>query len=136
MSYFARLSGGKIALWCYLIWYLVAVLQHFDPAPAIWVNALGISCVIGTALYLSIRDPAQPPPDRWTVARLFMMPFCVSSFSALIKGKGFVLVFPPDARELVVAAGACLSFVVLVLVLKYSNRKARGSGRSWPAPRP
>ena len=31
--------------------------------------------------------------------RLFLMPFCVSSFSQLIKGKGFVLVFPPDLHE-------------------------------------
>jgi hypothetical protein len=28
-----------------------------------------------------------------------LMPFCVSSFSQLIKGKGFVLVFPPSAHE-------------------------------------
>lgn len=118
MNYFARLSGGKIALWCYLIWYVSTVTQHFDPTPAIWINALGISCIIGTALYLSVRDPASPPPDRWTVARLFMMPFCVSSFSALIKGKGFFLVFPPDPHEIGVNLGACAAFVAAVLLIK------------------
>lgn len=118
MSYFARLSGARIALWCYLIWYLSTVIQHFDAAPSIWLNALGISAIIGVALYLSVRDPAKPPPDRWTVARLFMMPFCVSSFSALIKGKGFVLVFPPDVHELALSGGACLLFLALVFVIK------------------
>ncbi len=123
MSYFARLSGARIALWCYLIWYLSTVIQHFDAAPSIWLNALGISAIIGVALYLSVhnpgaRDPAKPPPDRWTVARLFMMPFCVSSFSALIKGKGFVLVFPPDVHEMALSAGACLLFLTLVFMIK------------------
>jgi hypothetical protein len=118
MSYLARLPNGKIALWCYLIWYLSTVIQHFDPSPAIWVNALGISCIIGTALYLSVRDPAKPPPDRWTVARLFMMPFCVSSFSALIKGQGFFLVFPPNLREIAITGCACAAFIAAVLLVK------------------
>ena len=118
MNYLARLSGARIALWCYLIWYLSTVIQHFDPTPAIWRNALGISAIIGLALYLSVRGPGKPPPDRWTVLRLFMMPFCVSSFSQLIKGRGFVLVFPPDPREIAVALGACAVFVVVVSIIK------------------
>jgi hypothetical protein len=118
VRYLARLSGGKIALWCFLLWYLVTVLHHFDPAPSIWLNALGISGIIGLALYLSVREPGKPPPDRWTVLRLFIMPFCVSSFSALIKGKGFVLVFPRDLDELGASLGACAGFVVLVATLK------------------
>ena len=87
-------------LWCFLLWYLATVIHHFDATPAIWLNALGISALIGVALYLSVREPGKPPPDRWTTFRLFLMPFCVSSFSQLIKGNGFVLVFPPDAYEL------------------------------------
>ena len=75
------------------------------PTPAIWLNALGISAIIGIALYLSVREPGKPPPDRWTTLRLFLMPFCVSSFSQLIKGKGFVLVFPPDLHEIGDLAG-------------------------------
>ena len=118
IRYLARLPPGKVALWWFLIWYLATVYQHFDPTPAIWLNALGISLIIGIALYLSVRDPARPPPDRWTVARLFLMPFCVSSFSQLIKGRGFVLVFPPSARENLLAAAACLSFVLLVMLAR------------------
>lgn len=118
MGYLAKLTPGKIALWCFLIWYLATVIHHFDPAPAIWLNALGISAIIGVALYLSVREPGRPPPDRWTIARLFLMPFCVSSFSQLIKGKGFVLVFPPNLQENLLALAACVAFVSLVWVIR------------------
>ena len=118
MKYLAGLSGGKIALWCYFIWYLATVIHHFDPAPSIWRNALGICAIIGVALYLSVREPGKPPPDRWTVVRLFMMPFCVSSFSQLIKGQGFVLIFPPDLREAGISLAACAVFVLVVLAVK------------------
>ena len=122
MRYLANLTGGRIALWCFLLWYLATVIHHFDPAPAIWLNALGIAAIIGIALYLSVREPGKPPPDRWTVLRLFMMPFCVSSFSSLIKGQGFVLVFPPDLREIAISLAACGVFVIIVLVVKWRVR--------------
>jgi branched-subunit amino acid ABC-type transport system permease component len=118
VSYLAKLAAGKIALWCFLIWYLATVIHHFDPTPAIWLNALGISAIIGVALYLSVLEPGRPRPDRWTVVRLFLMPFCVSSFSQLIKGKGFVLVFPPALHENVIALAACAGFVFAVLIVK------------------
>ena len=105
-------------MWCFLVWYLSTVIQHFDPTPGIWLNALGISAIIGVALYLSVREPGKPPPDRWTTLRLFLMPFCVSSFSQLIKGKGFVLVFPPDAREIAVTLAICAAFVGAVFGLR------------------
>jgi len=122
ISYLAQLSAGRIVLWCFLIWYVATVIHHFDATPAIWLNALGISAIIGVALYLSVREPGKPPPDRWTVMRLFLMPFCVSSFSQLIKGKGFVLVFPPDLHEIAVSLAACATFVGLVLGLKRTYR--------------
>ena len=122
MTYLAKLSPGKVALWCYLLWYLSTVVRHFDSTPAIWINALGISAIIGCALLLSVREPGKPGPDRWTVLRLFMMPFCVSSFSALIKGKGFVLVFPPSLHEIAISLGACAAFVAVVLVIKSRAR--------------
>ena len=118
MRYLANLTAGKIALWCFFLWYLATIIHHFDPAPAIWLNALGISVIIGIALYLSVREPGKPPPDRWTVLRLFMMPFCVSSFSSLIKGRGFVLVFPPDVHEIAISLAACGAFIVIVFAVK------------------
>jgi hypothetical protein len=118
VRYLQNLPPGKIVLWCFLIWYTATVVHHFDPSPAIWLNALGISAIIGIALYLSVREPGTPPPDRWTTLRLFLMPFCVSSFSQLIKGKGFVLVFPPDVHELAVSLFACAVFAIVVIALK------------------
>jgi len=123
VRYLANLTGGRIALWCFLLWYLATVIHHFDPAPAIWLNALGIAAIIGIALYLSVREPGKPPPDRWTVLRLFMMPFCVSSFSSLIKGKGFVLVFPPDLHEIAISVATCAVFVIMVLAVKWRVRR-------------
>jgi hypothetical protein len=124
LRYLANLSPGKIVLWCFLLWYIATVIHHFDPTPAIWLNALGISAIIGIALYLSVVEPGKPPPDRWTVIRLLLMPFCVSSFSQLIKGKGFVLVFPPDVHEIAISLAACAVFVIAVLVVKRLVRSA------------
>jgi hypothetical protein len=118
ISYFANLSPSKIVLWCFLIWYLATVIHHFDATPAIWLNALGISAIIGIALYLSVLEPGKARPDRWTTMRLFLMPFCVSSFSQLIKGQGFVLVFPPDLHEIFISLAACAVFVFAVLTVK------------------
>jgi len=118
-EYLIKLPPGKIVLWCYLIWYLVIALIHFDPAPAIWINSLGISAVIGFALLLSVSSPTPGGANRWQTFRLFLMPFCVSSFSSLIKGQGFILIFPPHANELFFLFGSCAAFVVMVLVLKY-----------------
>jgi hypothetical protein len=118
LRYIANLAPGKIVLWCFLIWYFATVVHHFDATPSIWFNALGISAIIGIALYLSVREPGKPPPDRWTMLRLFIMPFCVSSFSQLIKGRGFVLVFPPSVRELAISMAACAVFVGAVLLIK------------------
>ena len=118
MRYLAHLAPGKIVLWCFLVWYLATVVHHFDATPSIWLNALGISAIIGVALYLSVREPGKPPPDRWTTLRLFMMPFCVSSFSQLIKGQGFMLVFPPGAREFAMSLAAVAIFVAVVFTAK------------------
>lgn len=118
LRYFARLPAGKATLWCYLIWYLVTVFNHFDPTPAIWLNSLGISAVIGLALSLSVGTLRAAFANRWQAFRLFMMPFAVSSFSSLIKGQGFILVFPPDAGELAASVGACAAFLLFVAVMR------------------
>jgi len=106
---------GKIILWCYLIWYLSTVGHHFDPTPSLWLNSLGISAFIGFALVLSVGGVFT---DKWQTFRLFLMPFCVSSFSSLIKGQGFLLIFPQTLEELLTSVGLCLLFVVVVLALK------------------
>jgi len=117
-SYFVNLKGGKLILWCYLLWYLSNVYMCFDGSPKIWVNALGISAIIGLGLMLSVGRSADP----WQNFRLFLMPFCVSSFSALIKGRDYLFVFSPVPRELLTAIGCCLIFVAFIMLLKYCYR--------------
>ena len=118
MRYFANLSPGKIVLWCYLIWYLVIAVSYFDPSPALWINSLGISLVVGFALLLSVNRSGAQKSDHWQTMRLFLMPFGVSSFSSLIKGRGFFLIAPPTLKQAIVPLGACSLFVLLVFVLK------------------
>jgi hypothetical protein len=54
--------------------------------------------IIGAALILSIRSSSGyvTKMGPWVVFRLFLMPFCVSSFAALVKHADYVLVFPPS----------------------------------------
>jgi hypothetical protein len=122
MPYFAGLSPGRVALWCYLIWYLVTVVAHFDPSPAIWLNSLGIDVVIGVALLLSVERESSNAVNHWQTFRLFLMPFCVSSFSALIKGQGYILILPPQPLVLSLSIGLCAGFVAFVLVLRTARR--------------
>lgn len=121
-NYFAQLKPGKMVLWLYLIWYLVTVYFHFDPNPKIWVNALGISAVIGIALMLSVSNGQSPRANPWQTFRLFWMPFAVSSFSSLIKGQGYTVIFSPHLHEVVVALSACALFSLLVIALKWRKR--------------
>lgn len=126
IRYLAQLSTPKKILWCYLIWYLVMAAFYFDARPALWINSLGISAVIGAALVLSVLPPAGiRAMDKWALARLFMMPFCVSSFAALIKDRGFIIVFSPSARDNLIAFAACAAFIALAMLCKSTqNRNA------------
>ncbi len=117
-AYFACLSARKQILWCYLIWYLVTVYYRFDASPAIWVNSMGISLVIGTGLILSVAAPVGKKADPWQIFRLFLIPFCVSSFAALIKDHGYIFVFPTDPGELLMSMAACAIFVIGVFMLR------------------
>jgi hypothetical protein len=122
--YLSNLSNGKLVLWCYLIWWGATVFHHFDPSPSIWLNSVGISAVIGVALILSVGGFKSATRDRWQTFRLFAMPFCVSSFSSLIKGKGFVLIFPPSVPELATAVGFCAAFSAVVVGFRRARRAA------------
>lgn len=116
--YFSSLSNGRITLWCYLIWYFNTVLHHFEPSPSIWLNSIGISALIGVALILSIGGNGSIARDKWQTFRLFAMPFCVSSFSSIIKDKGFFLIFPPAKTELAIGVALCATFALAVICLR------------------
>jgi hypothetical protein len=113
VRYLAELTPPRVVLWCYLIWYLFVLVRYFDPSPSLWLSSLGISAIIGTGLYLSTAYGGRKRTEleRWQVVRLYMMPFCVSSFAALIKGRGFILVFDPKLGSDLIAIGGCAAFV-------------------------
>jgi hypothetical protein len=130
LDYFAALSRGRAVLWCYLLWYLTTLYFHFDPSPRLWLNSAGISVVIGIALQLSVARTSGPPPDKWQTFRLFLMPFCVSSFSSLIKGTGYWLIMPPRLVEAGTAVGICLLFLLFVAALKWRKNATVGAIRT------
>lgn len=125
-TYLSTLTTGRMILWCYAIWYLVNVVLHFDPRPRLWLTSLGLSAIIGAALFISTRSSSRGTTalDRWQIFRLFLMPFCVSSFAALVKDAGYILVFPPRLRDNLIGLGLIAVFIVVVRVLQ-SKEKGR-----------
>ena len=119
-TYVGGLTNGRIVLWSYLIWYLVTVASHFDASPGLWLTSLGLSAIIGVALWISTRSSSAGTTelDRWQIVRLFVMPFCVSSFAALVKDAGYRLVFPPTLALNAVGFGLIAVFVASVLALR------------------
>lgn len=120
LRYLAHLSTARLILWCYFVWYLVVLVRYFDPTPRLWFTSLGLSGIIGFALYLSTTAGSGGAVKLgfWPLARLFLMPLCVSSFSALVKGKDFILVFSPRLAENLLAAGICAALCVVVKLLQ------------------
>ena len=123
IRYIRQLEPTKTILWCYLVWYFAIVSQYFDPTPSLWLSSLGIAILIGFALNLAAAQKGQGP-DRWVVFRLYVFPFCVSSYSALIKGKGFFLLFPSESKPFLLGLSSCLAFLLLVYLIKASGRNA------------
>lgn len=119
IQYFYEIKFAKIVLWCYLIWYLVIVYFYFDPSLKLWINSIGISLVIGTGLLLSVSSNKR---DSWQTFRLYLMPFCVSSFSALIKGQGFIVFISPKVKETIAAVSGCALFILAISLVKLAKR--------------
>lgn len=120
VRYLQNLSTGRLILWCYFIWWAVSIINHFDSTPRIWLTSLGLSAIIGMALVLSTRSSSgnAAKMDSWVIFRLFLMPFCVSSFAALVKDAGYMLVFSPSWRENAVGIGLVAAFLVIVRIVK------------------
>ena len=124
--YLGALTLGRLILWCYLIWYLVVVAHHFDANTRLWLTSLGLALIIGVALVLNAESgKTGARVDRWQRFRFVLAPFCVSSFAALVKGKGFILVFSPHWREVALGTVGCLGFVFLAWAARPTS-----SGRS------
>ena len=122
-----NLSAGRLLLWCYFIWYVVVLVRYFDPDPRLWLTSAGMSAIIGVALYISTTSSAAIGGRLgfWPTVRLFMMPFCVSSFAALVKGRGFLLVFSPRPTDLAWSFGLCAAFCGIAAMARLGGRMIR-----------
>lgn len=118
IQYFQEIKLDKTILWCYLIWYLVIVYFYFSPSLKLWINSVGISAVIGTGLLLSVSSSNREKKDYWQTFRLYLMPFCVSSFSSLIKDRGFLVFISPKIQENFVSLLFCILFLSIILTIK------------------
>ncbi len=120
LKYLSKLSTGRLILWCYFVWYAVILVRYFDGNAKLWLTSLGLSLIIGVALIISTMSSSKGRTDLdgWQRFRLFLMPFCVSSFSALVKGHGFILIFSPNVTEDLLALGLCLLLCGSVALVK------------------
>jgi len=123
LNYLRTLNTGRLILWCYFIWYLMVLIRYFDGKPSLWLTSLGLSGIIGYALYVSTTNCGKQKTelDRWQIFRLFLMPFCVSSFAALVKNQGFILIFSPKAGENMAAVILCALLVGTVKLLQWKK---------------
>ena len=118
LKHLGRLSFGMTVLWCYVIWYLTTLVLYFDPSPALWGTSAGVSLLVGMGLVFSTtRFPHAPIElERWQVVRFFMMPFAVSSFSGLVRNRGFVLILFPEFWQTLLAVVLCAVFCIARLL--------------------
>jgi len=117
ISYFKNIDTQKIILWCYLIWYLTIITIYFEPSLKLWASSVGISFIIGFALILSTSQQGTKQ-DVWIKIRLFLFPFCVSSYSATIKDYDFILLFPSNLFHLLISVINCLLFLFPIWCIK------------------
>ncbi len=112
IRYLAALNLRRFILWSAFLWYVMMASRYGVSDLAVWLRSLGIGLLVGAILTLN----AVPPSGRirdvglWPTFRFFVIPFCVSSFSALTKGRAFFLIFPLNAKENVAAAGVIFIF--------------------------
>ncbi|MGB0514803.1 MAG: hypothetical protein ACPGJE_08190 [Wenzhouxiangellaceae bacterium] len=111
------MAPGLIVLWLFLAWYLTMVMMHFEASSRLWLNSLAMSIIIGTALTLSVRQAGEPL-KFWVVFRLHAIPFCVSSFSALVRDDGFYAIFAPAPRPNLIALAVCTALAALILTAR------------------
>lgn len=135
IKYLNNLSTGRLILWCYIVWYLVVLVRYFDPHPRLWLTSLGLGLIVGFALYTNAvsSSSGKVKLDPWQTFRFFLTPFCVSSFSALVKNEGFFLVFSPRPSEVLFAIGICtlLCLVVTLVKRRYRHTEIVNRPHKW-----
>lgn len=98
------------------------VVSYFRPDPRLWATSLGIGLIVGCALMLC-TGPITLDRFRnrfWESLRLYICPFMVSSFSALIADQNFVLIFSSEWQNNSTAIAAVVAFLLLPKIIKLS----------------
>ncbi len=136
IHYLARLDNRRLLLWSAFLWYVAIMARHATASPVLWLNSAGIAAVIGVILAANAIPPGRKWRELgfWPLARFFLIPFCVSSFSAVMNRVGLVLIFPHNVADNLVAAGTVALFL---LVFAAARRWGRAAGPllSDPCPR-
>ncbi len=131
LRYLSGLSGSMKVLWCCLIWYVFFAIKYFEPNGELWLRSVGIAILIGAVLNLNAfhsLENIRKAANKWQVFRFFIIPFCVSSFPALIKDKGFILFFAPSLRENIIALALCVLFLLLTRASRSFTEAATTKG--------
>jgi hypothetical protein len=118
--YLATIDARRQLLWCAFLWYLVIAVRHGEASASTWATAIGIAVIVGVLLAVNaipIRGSMRSL-DRWTIFRFFLIPFCVSSLSAIVKGRDFFLIFPLNTLDNTIGIGACVAFFAAVGVAR------------------
>ena len=126
ISYLVRLDNRRRLLWSAFLWYVAMMARHATATPTVWLNSAGIAVVISVILAATAIPPGGKWRDLgfWPLARFFLIPFCVSSFSAVMTKAGLVLIFPRNLADNLVATGAVVSFLLLCAAARYWGRAA------------
>lgn len=126
IRYLARLDNRHLLLWSAFLWYVAIMARHATASPAAWLNSAGIAAVISIILAANAILPGRKWSDLgfWPLARFFLIPFCVSSFSAVMHKEGLVLVFPRNLADNLAAAGTVALFLLLCAAAHHWGRAA------------
>ena len=127
IPYLSGLSNSMKVLWCCLIWYVTFAIKYFEADLELWLRSIGIALLIGIILNLNAfhsLEGIKKAPNKWQVFRFFIIPFCVSSFPVLIKGRGFILFFPPSLLENVFGISLCALFLAFTWISRGIMKKS------------
>lgn len=114
-SYLTRLDARRLLLWSALLWYAVTMARHATADPRVWLGAAGIASVVGVMLAANAipAGGSWRGLGFWPALRFFLIPFCVASFSSVMREVGLVVVFPRNLPDNLWAGGAVTAFLLL-----------------------
>mmetsp|Transcript_27707 Transcript_27707/g.51666 ORF Transcript_27707/g.51666 Transcript_27707/m.51666 type:complete len:126 (+) Transcript_27707:998-1375(+) len=91
-----------IPMWFLLFWYIYIMGFYGANEGGVWGTAIGIMFIVGFMLTGNMyHAPFEKywREKKWATFRVFIIPFCVSSYSASVslQSDKFAFIFPKDA---------------------------------------